>query len=355
MVRRGIRALGLLLALVLPVGALPAAFAAEEPPRLIVNDSGSTLETRVYEDEVHLPAEAIARLEGVSFEYNAQAYSLMFSRGDNYVSFDLRNHTCLINGRRSKARVYKVNQVYYVPGPETVRALGCNFERVGGDFVRIRDESARLNAGQVLTLLGVQVTPGPTAPPTDPTLGKTVVLCFEGTGGETESLLQRLDELGMKAQFFISAQQIGENPWLVRRMDAVGHGLGILLPDGEYAGAEAVLAQAEYTNELFCRLLKTRVRAVAAWWDGVVQTHALDQPWRVELRKQGYDVLVEAVSAMDQPSEKAVLDAAAEAVSQSAADCVLLLLDNDEPTRDALEALKTWLAEQQCTLRPLLY
>lgn len=357
MVRRLVRVLSGLLAALLLAGLLGGALAATDPPRLIVNDSGSTLETRLYEDEVHLPAEAIARLEGVSYEYNAQAYSLMFSRGDKYVSFDLRNHTCLINGRRWNARVYKVNQVYYVPGAETVRALGYNFERLGGDFVRIRDESARLNAGQVLALLGMQVTPGPgPGPSTHPGSAKSVVFCFEGPGdGETELLLEKLDELDMKVQFFLSADQIEENPWAVRRIDAAGHGLGMSLTDGQYAGADAVLAQAEYTNELFCRLLKTRVRAVAAWDNGVVQTYELERPWRVELQRRGYDAVVEAERVGAKNSANTVFSVATRAISQSEQDTVFLCLTNNEATRNALGWLNTWLAEQQCTLRPLFY
>lgn len=66
-------------------------------------------------------------------------------------------------------------------------------------------------------------------------------------GLPSASLLERLERLGMRACFFLTAAQVRDAPDLVRRIACEGHGLGVCCPEGtaaEFAETSLLLTEA---------------------------------------------------------------------------------------------------------------
>ena len=105
------------------------------------------------------------------------------------------------------------------------------------------------------------VEPEPETPPTLEELisGKRLYLCARATE-QTGALLDILDRYDSQMTFFCTADFMAENHDLLRRMDATGHGIGILAEGGE--DLPPVAEQLERANRELEQAACTRTRLV---------------------------------------------------------------------------------------------
>jgi len=112
--------------------------------------------------------------------------------------------------------------------------------------------------------LGSTGTAAESEPETPPTVeelisGKRLYLCARATE-QTGELLDLLDRYDSKMTFFCTAEFMAEHHDLLRRMDATGHGIGILAEEGE--GLPPVAEQLEAANRELEQAAFVRTRLV---------------------------------------------------------------------------------------------
>lgn len=108
-----------------------------------------------------------------------------------------------------------------------------------GSLLRIKDARAVLSDSEFVQAADPQLRqyysqrqpsqPEETGPDHE---GTELLLSFEGLPGD--SCFELLDSHGMKACFFLSAEDVLASPDTVRRIDTAGHSLGVLCKNGTY-------------------------------------------------------------------------------------------------------------------------
>ena len=166
-------------------------------------------------------------------------------------------------------------------------------------------------------------TTTPSSDPEDPDspdeeTAATVYLAFLGIDG-AEALLDELSSDGCTATFFLTAEELAQNPSLVLEIAAAGHKIGIRLTgqEADPSGA-AVLA-----NDVLDRILHTRTLLVLA--------------------PAGYRDLL--------PEYVVIAQSTRTAATAAAQDSGFLLVCSQ--TADGVSALRT-LVRANCTIRPVL-
>ncbi|MDR3207031.1 MAG: polysaccharide deacetylase [Oscillospiraceae bacterium] len=116
---------------------------------------------------------------------------------------------------------------------------------------------------------GAPPTPPSAPPPPTPTPAPRIVyLTFDDgpTSGNTDGILDLLDQYGVKATFFVLGTNMRKNEKSIRRMVGSDHVVGLHSYTHQkelfYASSAAMLDELERTNDLLARLTMTRTRLV---------------------------------------------------------------------------------------------
>jgi hypothetical protein len=186
-----------------------------------------------------------------------------------------------------KVNARSLNGTAYVPLEYVVTYFNLSFVRIINDpasVIRIKSSAARFNDDTFMTLykdemrsqyddfFGNTATPTPTpsvplpptAPPspgTSPTPAPpptyesvTLYLSFYGIGeGGLDDILEVLSDFGIKACFFVTAEDILSSPDALRAICGSGHKIGLWLTEGtysQYTDASALLFEAAKAKSL---------------------------------------------------------------------------------------------------------
>lgn len=179
-----------------------------------------------------------------------------------------------------KGKVYTFSAIYYnsgvyVPAVRTCQFFGFKFSVYGMpnmdnvEFLRIKnsnytlseDDIARLGAIKMQSMLNeylashykpsptpssVPVTPTPSSND-DPPRYANVYICIKGIDEDTASILNSLDYYNYRACFFVTSDEIRQNPDLIRRIAGSGNSIGIICSQNikeDYLKASALLREA---------------------------------------------------------------------------------------------------------------
>lgn len=204
----------------------------------------------------YLPISLFSTYFGISYEYFAGANSVTLTKGSNMLIFNLGEGTCYTpDGQDWPAKATTMNgSVYVTAGIGGV--FGLNYSTITGtgygDIYRITDGSQTLSnalfadaATNSLKSLyseyygaSVPSTSTPTPEPSEsPEIeGAEVYLSFVGM--PAGNMLDVLKSNNAYAAFFLSADEIGDNPDTVRRIIGEGHTVGIYYGVSSEAEAE---------------------------------------------------------------------------------------------------------------------
>lgn len=209
-------------------------------------------------------------------KYNNRVATIFSYSDDRSLSFEFGSGNTYDN----KGKAYPFTAIYYnsgvyVPAVRTCQFFGFRFSvytMENSEFLRIKnsnytlsdDDFARLGALQMQSRLNEyaeshqQPSPSTSPKPSTPTPTPTetnepgnkyasVYLSVRGIGSSTSSMLNSLDFYGYSACFFVTAEEIKENPDLIRRIAGSGHSVGILCSQNlseDYAKASSLLREA---------------------------------------------------------------------------------------------------------------
>jgi len=284
---------------------------------------------------------------------------------------------CHNNNLVAGAAAVRIGRQTYVPAVAVANALGLHIdiaEPVSGHYVlRIRDWSSMRSLDELLGRFPIPqpepppptTTPPPPPPPTrppprpphqQPTTPPHVILPYvpetttnpqntrninnylmfhnfrdshsyyghnihdnsagENRGENLEYLLGFLNENEIRALFFMSGEEILENPANVRRIFAFGHDIGININNADYVYAEDIVSSVEGVNALIYTLIKqkTRLYTVTANFGDVFMREAVASLYEAgyflsrgninaEAMPQAFEDLYEAVDFLRQQQE----------------------------------------------------
>ncbi len=204
------------------------------------------------------------------------------------ISFELGSGNTYDNrGRGYGFQAIYYNSGVYVPAVRVCQYFGFKFSIYSnntGVFLRIKgsgstisdDDFARLSALKMQSMMNKYlsdhapaVSPSASSPePASPTpsVSETpeptnryayIYLSVRGIGDSTESMLDLLSYYGYSACFFVTPEEIRDNPDLIRRIAGSGHGLGIICSENvsyDYGRASALLRDAARVNSIIVSL-----------------------------------------------------------------------------------------------------
>jgi len=214
-----------------------------------------------------LPSAGVFVVDAVSDE------RVMLSRGTRFVIFYVRQEVMIDqDGNLSWAPAHRTGNRFYVPLTPVASHFGLTYEIIRRDDIipNTRVSVIRINPNQFVnaeSFIGLHsdairdsynrhfnaANQTDIAPPDDdipPSFADvTVYLSFYNlSAGSTEEILGILSNAGFLGTFFASADDIVENPGLVRRIAGSGHTVGIWIQDGiyyeEYQSASDLLFEA---------------------------------------------------------------------------------------------------------------
>lgn len=272
--------------LVLLLALTPASVLAADSSVCFIalNDSLLQLTSQAYSQggQYYVPISVFSEFRIYSHYYDTTSTAQLYSSskqmffnietGETYDSDD--------NYYTSSA-IMRGGQVY-VPVDFVCRQFGLSWSYIRGngygDVCRITDGSAALTDQQFLSAAQplmasryneyVGSTLQPNDNPDNVTGGNVLFLSFQGM--PSAELLTPLSAYGIKATFFLSAEDMASNPETLRRIVGEGHNVGILCsgnPDGEFSdGLEALYSYAKTATVL--------IASSSSDYDGICESYA---------------------------------------------------------------------------------
>jgi hypothetical protein len=189
--------------------------------------------------------------------------------------------------------IYRNGQVY-VSAVSVCSFFGLTCSYISGkgygNILRIKDGSAVLSDKNFLSAATLQmqtryneylnsisnpspspsISPGASpTPPTSPDINRwntTVFLSFFGLPGK--ELLDLLDSYGVSACFFLTAEEVPEDPDAVRRLLGSGHRVGVLCgedPASDYEKTSALIFEAAQEKTLFVAAYPENSETLRQW------------------------------------------------------------------------------------------
>lgn len=224
----------------------------------------------------------------------------------HYLRFDLDSSTAYDDSGNSHfLRSFSRNSTVYVPVEDVCSFFGFEYSiyyMSPAPFVRIKNSNARFSdadfaKSKALSMQSVFNTyynvPTPSVPPVytpaptpavtgdmPPEENVTVYLSFRGINDDTAEILSSLSYYGLDACFFVTADEIRENPDLIRRISGSGHTVGFLCSEKlaeDYRACAAAIRSVLRTESIIVSLsceytpeLKSRADelGVILWNDG---------------------------------------------------------------------------------------
>ncbi len=204
---------------------------------------------------------------GVYYNYFASDTTATLYNASKQVYFNLSNGNSYDGNENllSTSAVFNNNQVY-VPASWVCNYFGLSYSYItgtgNGDVARIKNgleiltDSEFLNGATFLMktryteYFGKSDPPAPTPTPTptpEEEKNQGGILAFGFIGMPGDRLLKALDDYGLKASFFVTAQEAEGAPDTLRRIYGSGHNLGVYCvsdPAGEFEAAAEVIFDA---------------------------------------------------------------------------------------------------------------
>ena len=270
----------------------------------------------------YVPLDIFALYSYLEVVYGRISYSFYINNTKNgrYIAFDIDNGTTTTDSGETLDIESKLfYRTYYVPAKDVCGALGLNFEFYdnaddGICAARISDSKAKYTLAELVKMYSPTKKPStedtssddnktpsqdpdpkpdnpvisdPTilppdktddnkpdpqppkkeeTPPEDPyknVAARTLYLTFDNIGGSTDGILSVLRTSGIKATFFMTAEQIYAYPDTVRRVVADGHTPGLLISptDGQNVlTSEEILARITEAQEALKLVTKAKTR-----------------------------------------------------------------------------------------------
>jgi len=197
--------------------------------------------------------------------YFASNNTISLYRSDRQLYFNL-NTGQIFDGDKNyySTPTVRKNGVVYVSVPFVCNYFGLSWSYIKGigygDILRITDSGSYLSDSEFihaasgvmqpryesyLESLSGTSSPSPSVPGTVDSSDTPVYMSFEGIPGDY--ILDTLQRYGVKAAFYLSADDIASSPETVRRVHGSGHTIGIFCgadPAADYASASALLLEA---------------------------------------------------------------------------------------------------------------
>ena len=309
---------------------------------------------------------------GVYYSYNQDRYALTLYNRDYTLTFD------------SPAQVAYDRDQQYPIKMTTNRAgaicvpIGFVCEKFGLEFQQIRThpiETVRIVSGsamsaeafrearqpELVNMYMTYVAPTPSAVPSvvpdEPDEPKIVYITFDdGPNHNTESILDTLDEYGMKATFFLLGSQIEQNRDTVRRMVGEGHAVGLHAwshVDSEmYSSPEALLEEIDRASNALDAVAQVRTRFFRFPYGSSYRE--VTESMRDAVIGAGYRYWDWTVDALDY--EQASPSSLARTVIRgldSADSTVVILMHDTEKTAEALPTILEHIAEGNFVVRTI--
>lgn len=217
---------------------------------------------------------------GVFLAQNTDGTLIMLYNSSSGIFFDLSAGTSYDQDNSPlPSGAVRRNGTIYIPAKQTASALGLSCSYISSDIapvVRIRSSASIFTDHQFITYIrstmnsymsdytatlppeepdGGEVAPPPVAPeePEEPTYENvTVFLSFTDIDPEfAPDILEILERYRYSACFFMTEEDIRQNPDLTRRLIGSGHAVGIRLADGtesEFSAGTRALFGAAYAT-----------------------------------------------------------------------------------------------------------
>lgn len=175
--------------------------------------------------------------------------------------------------------------------------------------------------------------------------------CFTGIDDEnTPALFDRLSRLGIRAAFFVTAEEILENEALVRRIYVEGHTIGLLAPVDAEQTADEMVAALDDANRALDRVLNLKSRVVLIREGS--NSPAFTDEMRDALRENGYRYwdafLPDDAFAPELSAEECY--ALLEQEMMGVATTTVLSLSCSARDMLLLDSVRTFLREHECTV-----
>lgn len=273
----------LILVLSVPLSSPYVSAASSVAPTLYCNDEpwykDSDLPLVRYYSAYLVPVSIFEMLDGfeVVVDRREGEFMIIDRNTDSYMTFNYQHSYAMTNrGEEFYFVSYRMySSEYYISAETVCSYFGLGYEVYDSPYdgsvcLRINDDTAERTLTQLLynhnpAALGVDITPPDTK--IEPyAVGKKVYFMFEGIQETyTDRILEILRQYGLKATFFLSEEDIKNNPATVIRIYAEGHSIGIYVKTGvEGSGLnfDNVMGQLGRSNQMLYQLLKIRTRLV---------------------------------------------------------------------------------------------
>lgn len=277
--------LSLLLAILICLLPAVSAEADSSVCFVAVNDSLLTLSSRAISQggQYYVPASVFAQLHVYS-TYHSSINTTELTGSSKQLFFNLdTGETYDSTGSYYSTSAVMMGSTVYVPVDFVCRQFGLSWSYIPGsgygDVCRLTDGSAYLTDDLFLRaarplmesryneFMNSGLSPGDSGDDIGDT-DSVIFLSFQGVPGE--ATFTALSTYGVKATFFLTADEILENPDIVRRIVGEGHNIGALCtsdPDGDYAYfCEALWREAHMTSVL--------ISASQSDYEGVCRAYA---------------------------------------------------------------------------------
>lgn len=304
----------ILLLLSFSVGEERAYAATTTAPTLYCNDEvwykDAQLPLVPYHQNYLVPVSIFSMIPGFEVSVDRQSENIVITdrqRDDYYISFNHKEEQAIVgyegNATEFFCRTHKFFATEYYVSPQIVceyMGLECEIyvsEYDGSVSLRISDpETAKQSFGQLLyrynpAALGIE--PEQDGTPIEPYVtGKPVYLTFNGISDTYISeLLLTLRQNNVQATFFLTEEDILNNPKSVIRLYTEGHSVGIYV-ETEFKDSaldfDAVMEDLGAANRALFQLLKIKTRLVRLDLDDVDTTRVIAGVHHENLEYCGY-------------------------------------------------------------------
>lgn len=312
---------------------------------------------------LYVPYTVFTENFGVVSIYNSRDNLLILSNEDKTLFFNTVDGGCY--DRDGKTYAYNTssyNGQAYVPAVfvSSVFNLLCGYYP-NSSVVRIKDITSSYSDTYLISMLqaemdaALEVFQEEMAREQEPEFVPfDVYFCFSGALGEsTGYVLDALAAEGIKAAFFVTAEDILANEALVRRIYVEGHTLGLTLSQALTQDVEAMTAAFDLANETFDRVLNQKTRLVMIPGGSNVETFT--QAHRNALRENGYrywdNMLSPDAIRENTGAARVVNDICDKLLGVSAT--TVIGFGYETQAAQALSGIHAFLEEHGCTIRSI--
>ena len=310
---------------------------------------------------MYVPYTLFSENFGLGAVYNSRDGLLALSNPQKGLAFDLNNGGCYdSNFQNYSYSAIRRNGTVYVPASfvSSNFSLLCTYYS-DSSVLRIKDITSSYSDSLLITMLGSDMdraledfkaaTAGDDEPEINPF---DIYFLFSGALCEgTDEVLDALSEAGIKAMFFVTADDIIANEALVRRIYVEGHVLGVTAEEKPEPGKPMLLrARLDEANAALDRVLNLKTRLASI--PGGSDSEDFTQEHRTLILEGGYRCW-DSLLSFESPEPEENAEKTADAIFQqmtSVTSPTVLGLGYGDKTPDVLRLVLDFLKEHECTV-----